>query len=93
MALEMKNNTLDTGITVASAYVRIDTISGSKDSISIGLNYYVNKNAVTEGKPFFKTEQYLFIPSVDDSSANFIKQGYEHLKSLPEFSEATDVLE
>lgn len=93
MALEVKNNALDTGIVVNIAYARIDTISGSKDSISIGLNYYVNKNAFTSGKSFFKTEQYVFVPSVDDGSPNYHKQGYEYLKTLPEFEGAIDILE
>jgi hypothetical protein len=31
---------------------------------------------------------YKFAPNLD--GANFIKQAYEHLKTLPEFSGATD---
>ena len=35
-------------------------------------------------------KQYTFIPSVADGSANFIQQGYEYLKTLPEFADAVD---
>lgn len=35
-------------------------------------------------------KDYSFTPSVDEFSNNFIKQGYLHLKTLPEFVGATD---
>jgi len=31
-----------------------------------------------------------FTPSVSDGSTNFIQQGYEYLKTLPEFADAVD---
>lgn len=91
MALLIKNIELETGIKIESAYIRIDTVSGSKDSVSIGLNYYVNQVAFTSGKPYFKTETYRFKPSISDGSSNFIKQGYEHLKGVSEFIDAQDI--
>lgn len=38
-------------------------------------------------------KQYRFVPSVEDNAPNFIKQGYEYLKTLPDYVDAFDVLE
>jgi hypothetical protein len=34
--------------------------------------------------------KYNFIPEVEDNSENFIKQGYEYLKTLEEYEDAAD---
>lgn len=92
MALQMLVS-LDSGIDVKDAYARIFHIQGDKSNLSIALQYYVSQSAVEEQKPPFKEGYYQFVPSVEDDAPNFIKQGYEHLKSLPEFADAIDVLE
>jgi hypothetical protein len=91
MALS-KTVSLDNGLPdVADAYVRIDTQSGSKDSITISVNAYVSKTIFQAGNPYIKpTQIFTFIPSVADGSTNFIEQGYEYLKTIDEFSDATD---
>lgn len=65
----------------APAYWRIDSIDGNKNSVNIKANAYVN-NVQVDG---FSA---LFVPDLDGT--NFIKQAYEHLKSLPEFAGAVD---
>lgn len=42
------------------------------------------------GENFNSMKIYDFKPSVADGSTNFIAQAYEHLKTLPEFADATD---
>lgn len=84
---------LESGIAVEDAYARIFHIEGDKSTLAIALQYYVSQAAVEEQKPPFKEDYYQFVPSVEDDAPNFIKQGYEHLKSLPEFADAVDVLE
>lgn len=93
MALQLDSIVLESGITVDSSYVRVDTISGSKDSLLVTVNYYVSQNSFNDGKSYIKSEQFSFIPSVEDGSANFIKQAYEFLKKRPEFTNAVDVLD
>lgn len=90
MGLKLRNVSLESGIEVETSYIRIDTVNGSKDELTISANYYIDKQASDDGKPLFKYETYNFHPSVADDSPNFIKQGYEYLKTLPEFSEALD---
>ncbi len=93
MALQLETITLESGITVDSSYVRVDTISGSKDSLLVAVNYYVSQDSFNEGKSYIKSEQFSFVPSVEDGSANFIKQAYEFLKERPEFTDAINVFD
>jgi hypothetical protein len=37
------------------------------------------------------SQSFEFTPSVEVAAENFIKQAYEHLKTLPEFADAVDV--
>lgn len=93
MALQLDAITLESGITVESSYVRVDTISGSKDSLLVTVNYYVSQESFNEGKSYIKSEQFSFVPTVEDGSANFIKQAYESLKERREFANATDIFD
>lgn len=91
MALVVDAIELESGISVSNSYARIDSIRGSKDSLSFTLTYYVNQQYFLSGKSFIKQEVYSFEPSVEDESPNFIKQGYEYLKSLDKFNAAEDL--
>lgn len=68
--------------TAFNAYCKIVEIRGSKERGRITVeckadNYSVNKQFVV---PF----------SVEDGAPNFVKQAYVHLKTLPEWADATD---
>jgi hypothetical protein len=91
MALQIK--TSFNGIVVNGAYARIDSISGFKGGIDFSLNFYVSQSEFTDGNGYFKQKMHHFVPSVEDDAPNFIKQGYEYLKTLNEFENAIDVLE
>lgn len=88
-----KNKVLKTGMEVISAYVRIDSIGGNKESLTMTVNTYMSQEAFSSGLSYLEHEIHTFIPSVTDLSPNFIKQGYEYLKSLPTYEGAIDVLE
>ena len=85
MALE-KTITVSDGLgqdaVISNAYIRVDSVSGGKDSLSILVNSYKDKNLAP-----IKTSRFLFKPTMD---SNFIAQSYNHLKTLPEFAGATD---
>lgn len=73
------------GINVPSAYCRVEQVSlVSKDSINFNLRCYVQATEV----PHFSDE--VFSCEYDLSGDNPLKQAYEYLKNLPEFSNATD---
>lgn len=88
-----KNIILNNGLEVNNAYIRIDTINGYKGGLDISVNFYTSQGAFTSGKGYLEQKMYNFVPSVIDTSANFIKQGYEYLKTLDEYKDAVDVLD
>lgn len=86
MAL-LKNVTrtaLGSDVILPNCYIKVDEVSGNKDKVQILVAFIINDEVVD-------TTRVSFAPSVADSSDNFIKQAYEHLKTLPEFLGATDV--
>jgi hypothetical protein len=64
------------------AYIKVLTTSGCKNHQKAVVSI------VSGDKQIIK--EYFFSPSVSDGSGNFIKQAYTHLRTLPEFSGATD---
>jgi len=90
MAL-LKTITLTNGLSAENAYCRIYSIMGNKSLMSIEVKSYVSQSAYTEDTPCLESNTYVFTTSVADGATNFIKQGYVYLKTLSEFSSATDV--
>lgn len=81
--------TIPKTVTVNNAYLMINKIEGNKEIMDMSLNVYKD-----ETKDYLiSTQSYSFVPSINDGSDNFIKQGYSFLKTLPEFQDAVDVLE
>ena len=70
-------------LTLRNAYIKIDHVNGNKAQVQAKYVVYSDKNGdIVE-------ENYVgFVPDMQGS--NFIKQAYEHLKTLPNFAEATD---
>jgi hypothetical protein len=89
MALSKTIN-LQNGLTVSNAYIRIDSIAGNKDILTISVGSYVSQQAFQEGRACLEQKTYSFTPSLEEGSANFIKQGYEYLKTLDEYQDASD---
>lgn len=92
MALS-KNIVLNNGLTVQNAYIRIDTVNGYKGRLDISVNSYVSQQDFQNGSGYLEQNMYNFVPSVEDNSPNFIRQGYEYLKTLPGYQGATDLLD
>ncbi|AJI08567.1 hypothetical protein [Bacillus cereus] len=85
--------TLDSGLTVKDTYARISTVSGSKDSMSYCLDFYIDQEKYTKGFDYLKREQFFFTPSVTIGSQNFFKQAYLKLKQSEPYKSAKDVFE
>lgn len=87
----IKNTTLpqDSSIAIPEAYYRIEDFYGTKNSMSIKVSTYTSKNNAIQGKELY-VKSYNMIPSVENGSENFIKQGYKYLKTLPEFEGSRD---
>lgn len=79
-------DTKDCFVELDCAYKKITHISGNKSSINITVTTYNNESK----QEVVSKNSYTFTPSVADGSENFIRQGYEYLKTLPEFAGAAD---
>jgi hypothetical protein len=86
MALEKTVTLVDNfgqDVVLQNAYVKVKLTSSDKKTT----NCYVDIRKVKDGD-VFETKLYGFFH--DLNGKNFIAQAYEHLKTLPEFSGATD---
>lgn len=72
--------------TITSTYQQITGIQGNKENITLVLSVYKDSTK----NNLLTTKNYTFTPSVIDDSTNFIQQGYDYLKTLDEFKNATD---
>jgi hypothetical protein len=70
-------------LTLRNAYIKVDRVSGNKTQVEIKYVVYSKNNGEVVEEKFA-----YFSPNMD--GGNFIKQAYEHLKTLPEFAGATD---
>jgi hypothetical protein len=67
------------------SYIKVTQIKGDKDLMTFSAVFFTDSSM----KYSIKLESYDFVPVLND--INFIKQSYEHLKTLPEFAGTTDV--
>lgn len=67
-------------VVVANCYVKVQSVNGNKDVATAQVSFAADK--------FVGFKQYSFAVNLD--GANFIKQAYEHLKTLDEFAGAVD---
>lgn len=90
MALS-KTITLDNDLQIPSAYLKITNVFGNKNAVDITLTIFTSKEASDNNEIRCGIKYYRFVPDVSETSPNFIKQGYEYLKTLDEYSDAIDV--
>jgi hypothetical protein len=64
------------------AYIKVVAVSGNKSQIFATVNF--------KGDEYEYSKEYEIPISVSDNSENFIKQAYNHLKTLEEFSGSVD---
>lgn len=86
--IEIIKNSITKTFLIKDCYCRINNITGSKLKLEFKLYIYTN-----DRKKLIDTKIFSFTPSVEENSQNFIKQGYEYLKTLEEYKDAIDILE
>jgi hypothetical protein len=69
-----------TSRTHRDVYIKVANVTGTKEKANCQVEF--------ASASLNWSKQYRFVPSMD--GANFIKQAYEHLKTLPEFQNAID---
>lgn len=85
-------NTYGTPLVFEKAYYVVTHLSWDKKSNSITAKLDCYNNPQKE-RTIQASSYYTFDSDVSDPAANFVKQAYEFLKTLPEFEGAIDVLE
>lgn len=91
MALRMDKHIMVFGkeVVLENTYVRIDTFVGNKEKISINVNMYTeDMSQVIENIPYEFTADYT--PDETGLSKNLLEQGYNYLKTLEQYANATD---
>lgn len=82
----LENTVLTKSFELKEAYIMVSNVDGCKNNMCITVDVYNSTKEIV-----LKKEKYYFIP--DLNGGNFIKQAYDHLKILPEYNDAIDVLE
>jgi hypothetical protein len=81
-----ENSYFETGeasVTTPPLYIKVESVSGSKEKVQA----FVSFTDDVKNKKLFE-KQFAFEPSME--AGDFIAQAYAHLKTLPEFADATD---
>jgi len=81
--MALKKNFEYNGMQVVDGYLKVINVNGDKNRVAAVLSY-----AVDSTHNMIKTQQFSFVPSMDDG--NFIQQAYKYIKSLNGFEDATD---
>jgi hypothetical protein len=87
MALTKKIST-SFGIELDNAYLRVGSVSGNKHRLDIAVQTFANKAMATEGSSVIAVYRSSFKPT--ENGKTWDAQAYDHLKTLPEFADATD---
>lgn len=71
-----------------NTYIKIGQLTGSKEQLE-----FETLTFAEDMTNLISIQTHVFKPSVLENSENFIKQGYEYLKTLDEYKDALDILE
>jgi len=87
MALSKKFST-SFGIELDQAYMRVGSVSGNKNHVDVALHTFANKVAAENNGSVIAVFRSSFKPT--ENGKTWDAQAYDHLKTLPEFADATD---
>ena len=77
------NITLSNGLAAPESYIKVSSVHVTKSNGTAIVSFHAQQD-----KEAFQSKSYVFDYDLD--AANPIRQAYNHLKSLPEFTGATD---
>ena len=81
------------GLTVPSAYHRIDTTSSANGVCMASVNAYTSRQAFMDGEGYLTQEMVTYPISYGTGSGADKNQGYDYLLNLPENTDAVPVFE
>lgn len=65
-----------------NAYIKVATVNGTKEMIEAVVETDLGNGSILKDSVFF-------VPNLNGT--NFIKQAYEHMKTMPDYADAEDV--
>ena len=77
------------GLAMPNGYVRIKTIEGDKNLITLNVEIFANKEFRDALGPSVSMGEFSFVPELEGD--NFIKQGYEYLMTIEPFNSGTKI--
>ena len=89
MAIE-KSLTTQHGIVLAEAYTKIDNYNGNKNTVTCNWSTFKDADARTSGKTLVSQGSSQF-PYAAGTMGEMLPACYTHIKTLAEFTGATDV--
>jgi hypothetical protein len=91
--MAFSKDTTEKGLQIQNAYFKITNIAGTKEMVYLTLSVFTSKIMSNNLENSLNNYAYNFIPSQDDNSVRWDKQGYKYLKNLEEYKDATDLLD
>ncbi|SLL33511.1 Uncharacterised protein [Mycobacteroides abscessus subsp. abscessus] len=89
----LKSISLESGLTLESAYHRIDTTFSSDGLCTATLNVYVSRQHFLDGNAFLDQKNTTYPIQYGQNVGSDKDQGYDYLKSTDEYKDAIDVFE
>jgi hypothetical protein len=83
---KVQQPSFDNVLIAKDAVWRIDSVVGNKNCISLNVSVYKDETVSC----VIDRQSFDFISSVQSDAKNIFAQGYEYLKTLPEFSDSID---
>jgi hypothetical protein len=75
---------LSADVSFDAAYIAVEDVAGTKQSVSVKVGVFTS----SDKKSRLAKAEFVFTPNM--AGKNFIAQAYDYLKTLPEFSGASD---
>ena len=91
MALQLQNYTLQNGLKSDVAYIVIEYFEGTQEMIKLDVKAYISKEAKENGMSPLDQNFVTFKPNLSKDSPNYHQQGYEYLKTMPNYKNAINI--
>ena len=82
--MALSKTVVHNGVAIQDAYIRVGNYQGSKSRMSFSVQFKADADSVFLFKKGYECD-------VDLSGDNAVKQAYQYLKTLSEFTDAEDV--
>ena len=90
MALQMVTTDSPVGFTFPASYCKINSITGDKEMTLLNMAWFADEQARLDAKNPIKVNVYQMTNAAAGVIASYA-EGYDYLKTLPEFAGAVDV--